>query len=60
MRDPRSAYRPPLLTEHSDLYGWSVTLRCPRCQWKFRVPVEQVSERTFCRACESDLAALLQ
>lgn len=29
------------------------SLRCPRCKWPFRCPIEQIDERVYCRACES-------
>lgn len=29
----------------------TVSIRCQRCRWKFRCPVEQV-ERVLCRSCE--------
>lgn len=42
------------MPENRDNRGWSYSIRCTRCQWKFRCPVEQL-ERVFCRKCESEL-----
>jgi hypothetical protein len=40
------------LPASSDKWGRTYSVRCVRCGWKFRCPVEQ-SQRITCRACES-------
>lgn len=37
----------------------SISIRCARCRWAFRCPIEQL-RRTTCRACESIAEAIIR
>ena len=38
----------------------SVSKRCQICWWPFRCPVEQMTSRDMCSACESIAEAILE